>query len=36
MPLNMSQRIDEIILTSRDEDENPVYNEASDESDSDD
>ncbi len=36
MPLNGFQRIDESILTSQDEDEDPMYNEASDESDSDD
>ncbi len=34
VPLNVSQRIDESILTSQDEDEDPMYNEASDESDS--
>ncbi len=36
MPLNVSQRIDESILTSQDEDDDPMYNEVSDESDSDD
>ncbi len=36
VPLNGSQRIDESIFTSQDEDEDPMYNEASDESDCDD
>ncbi len=35
VPLNVSQIIDESILTSQHEHKDPVYNEASDESDSD-